>query len=78
MDVLGRGWRTLMAHLLSPPSTLAKEEESAQAQWLSHALDVPQLLSPVPLPRPTELGAIYCVLLLALKEGALTLAQFVC
>ena len=74
VHVLGRGCRALMAHLHFPSLALAKGEESAQVQWLSHALNMPQPLSPVPLPRPTELGVVYCVLLLSLKEGALTLA----
>lgn len=66
------------AHLLFPSLALvAKGEESAQVLWLSHTLGTSQPLFPTPLPESTELGVIFCVLLLALKEGALKLAHFI-
>lgn len=78
MDVLEGGCRTVRAHLLFPSLVLvAKGEESAQVPRLSHALDAPQLLFLVPLPKSTELNVICYVPLLALKEGALMLAHFI-
>lgn len=69
VDVLGRGCRIVMAHLLFPSlAPVAKGEESGQVLWLSHTLDTPQSLSPMRLPRPTKVGVICCAMLLALKE----------
>lgn len=66
-----------MVCLLFPSSACKERIVSPSTVATTHTLDVPQPLSPVPLSRPIELGVIYHVLLLALKEGALMLATFI-